>query len=354
MDSFVSESPGAKQDSGALLRGRERPSGGGIADGGIIGEPGSASRDRRFGFEKHVLPRGYAWWYVDGISDDGQHGITLIAFIGSVFSPYYFKSGRGHPEDHCALNVCLYGRRGSRWAMTERGAATVARDDSAFQIGPSQAYWHGDALRFEIDEVSTPLPFRIKGRVTLYPKAMTEGPLTLDRAGRHRWWPAAPCSRIEIALERPSLRWFGSGYFDMNDGDEPLEDGFSYWNWSRASLDGGKRAALLYDVLDRSGETSGLALRVDEHGGVTPIEQPACLRLPRTLWLMPRQTRADIEGGARIRSTLEDTPFYTRSLLSTHILGQAAPAIHESLSLDRFRTRWVQALLPYRMPRRAM
>jgi carotenoid 1,2-hydratase len=27
-------------------------------------------------------------------------------------------------------------------------------------------------------------------------------------------------------------------------------------------------------------------------------------------------------------------------------------AVHESLSLDRFRSRWVQYLLPYRMPRR--
>jgi carotenoid 1,2-hydratase len=26
-----------------------------------------------------------------------------------VFSPYYKKSGRGDPLDHCALNVALYG-----------------------------------------------------------------------------------------------------------------------------------------------------------------------------------------------------------------------------------------------------
>ena len=30
------------------------------------------------------------------MSDDGQHGITLIAFVGSVFSPYYaWARGRG-------------------------------------------------------------------------------------------------------------------------------------------------------------------------------------------------------------------------------------------------------------------
>ena len=31
------------------------------------------------------------------MSDDGQHGLTIIAFLGSVFSPYYAWSGRGDP-----------------------------------------------------------------------------------------------------------------------------------------------------------------------------------------------------------------------------------------------------------------
>ena len=30
---------------------------------------------------------GYVWWYVDALSDNGDNGITLIAFLGSVFSP---------------------------------------------------------------------------------------------------------------------------------------------------------------------------------------------------------------------------------------------------------------------------
>ena len=40
-------------------------------------------------FDAPVPHGGYAWWYVDALSDDGRHGITIIAFIGSVFSPYY-------------------------------------------------------------------------------------------------------------------------------------------------------------------------------------------------------------------------------------------------------------------------
>ena len=40
-------------------------------------------------FSATVAPEGYLWWYVDAISDDGRYGITLIAQLGSCFSPYY-------------------------------------------------------------------------------------------------------------------------------------------------------------------------------------------------------------------------------------------------------------------------
>ena len=62
---------------------------------------------------KAVVPQyGYRWWYIDAFSDDYQYGLTIIAFIGSVFSPYYAWSrarGHGDPYNHCALNVSLYG-----------------------------------------------------------------------------------------------------------------------------------------------------------------------------------------------------------------------------------------------------
>ena len=40
--------------------------------------------------------------------------------------------------NHCALNVALYGPRASRWAMTERGAARVAREASALGHRPER------------------------------------------------------------------------------------------------------------------------------------------------------------------------------------------------------------------------
>jgi carotenoid 1,2-hydratase len=38
-------------------------------------------------------------------------------------------------------------------------------------------------------------------------------------------------------------------------------------------------------------------------------------------------------------------------VIDTQILGRRMKAMHESLSLDRFRNPWVRAMLPFRMPR---
>ena len=53
-----------------------------------------------------------------------------------------------------------------------------------------------------------------------------------------------------------------------------------------------------------------------------------------------------------MRQTLEDAPFYARSVIATRLRGEDVTAVHESLSLDRFRAPWVQAMLPFRIPRR--
>ena len=75
-------------------------------------------------FDLAVAPGGYAWWYLDALSDDGQHGLTIIAFIGSVFSPYYAwarertAGGAAEALNHCAFNVALYGQASHGWAAS--------------------------------------------------------------------------------------------------------------------------------------------------------------------------------------------------------------------------------------------
>ena len=81
------------------------------------------------------------------------------------------------------------------------------------------------------------------------------------------------------------------------------------------------------------------------------IEPPARAVLRPSRWGIPRHTRADLQVDARVTRTLLDAPFYARSVLATRVLGEDATAMHESLSMDRFRTPWVQAMLPFRVPR---
>jgi carotenoid 1,2-hydratase len=66
---------------------------------------------------------------------------------------------------------------------------------------------------------------------------------------------------------------------------------------------------------------------------------------------MPRTLRSDAFDRPRVRRTLEDTPFYTRSLVHGRYGGEPAQIVHESLSLDRLRLPIVRAMLPFRMPR---
>jgi carotenoid 1,2-hydratase len=269
-----------------------------------------------------------------------------------VFSPYYAwarRRGSADPLDHCALNVALYGAGRRRWSLTERGRAAVERRRSHLAIGPSSIAWDGSALTIAVDETTAPVPTRLRGIVRVHPHALMSSVFPLDAAGAHRWAPIAPCAHVEVELERPRLRWSGPGYFDSNAGDGPLEDAFARWDWSRGNQAG--RTAVLYDVARRSGDALSLALRFGPSGTVVEMEPPPALRLPATRWGIARATRAGA-GGASVLATLEDTPFYARSLLATRAPDAPGLAVHESLSLDRFRARWVQALLPFRMPRR--
>lgn len=333
---------------------RDRLSHASRAFGGVVWPVGGNEAYAGPRFDVDVREGGYAWWYCDALSDDGEYGLTVIAFIGSVFSPYYAWSGRRDPYNHCAVNVALYPRNvknawtKGRWAMTERRRDQIHASTDTLSIGPSSLTWDGEALTIEIDETTAPIPMRLKGTVRVVPEGITRQIFALDPAGHHRWWPIAPSARVEVALSSPSVAWSGNGYFDTNDGEVPLEDTFARWDWSRAPLDG--ETAVLYDVTTRDGEQRSLALRFDENGEVEAFDPPERVSLPATLWRVPRTTQADA-GAAHVVQTLEDTPFYARSELATTILGQSAEAVHESLSLERFRTDWVKLLLPFRMPR---
>ncbi len=291
------------------------------------------------------------------MSDDARHGITLIAFVGSVFSPYYAwarRRGAADPEDHCALNVALYSPGAGRWCMTERGRRFNQRSASDFSIGPSRLHWNGQCLQIDIDERAAPLPRRVRGRVRLWPNQLCRYSTALEPSGRHRWGPIAPDARIEVELGEPGLRWSGHAYLDSNEGDEPVHPAFDRWDWSRARLpDGSTRVH--YDLQWTAGAAAQrqqqLSLRFDPQGGVSPEPTPAAQALPRTAWGLQRRMRAS--AAVRVARQLEDTPFYQRALLEVPDGSRPVMAFHETLSVPRLVHPVVQAMLPFRMPRRA-
>lgn len=271
-----------------------------------------------------------------------------------MFSPYYAwarRSGAADPRNHCALNVCLYGPRGQRWAMTERGRSSLVQSADTLTIGPSRVRWDGRALRFEIDEVTAPWPSRLRGEVCVEPRALVRYGASLDAGGRHFWQPIAPSARISVRLSAPALRWHGEAYLDSNRGSEPLAARLREWHWSRGSSAGETR--VLYDTVDRDERRSTLAVAFDDAGSARPFAAPAEVALPRTAWRIARTTRAD-DRRASVTRTLEDTPFYARSLVAHRVQGRDMLSVHESLDLARFASPLVQAMLPFRMPRRVV
>jgi carotenoid 1,2-hydratase len=185
--------------------------------------------------------------------------------------------------------------------------------------------------------------------VRLYASAVTESSFSLDAKGRHVWRPLAPRARVEVSLDNPAGQWRGNGYFDMNFGAEPLEAAFRAWDWSRAHRPGD--TLIFYDVARRVGPPEHLALRIGPDGRAAPIEHPPEAVLPRTGWRVSRTARGERGEAPRVLRTLEDTPFYSRSLLAGRYGGEPAQIVHESLSLDRLRLPVVRAMLPFRMPR---
>jgi carotenoid 1,2-hydratase len=157
----------------------------------------------------------------------------------------------------------------------------------------------------------------------------------------------APLAHLQVDLDEPRVRFSGSGYHDANLGGEPIEDGFHSWTWSRSL--GARACTVLYDVHRRDGGRASFGRLFREGAPAEDIAAPRLQRLRPTRWLLSRRTRTDAGARARIVRSLEDAPFYARTLIETTLAGERTLGMHESLDLDRFRNTWVQRMLPYKI-----
>lgn len=249
------------------------------------------------------------------------------------------------------MNFCLYGPRSKHFALWEQSIRPSDRSPSGVLIGQSSLRWIGDALVLTLEERATPFGGLLRGEVRLRPEVSPLAPLALDQGRAHWWWPIAPLARIEVELTAPSVCFSGRGYHDANAGSAPLEDTFEGWSWSRAALDE-DRAVVTYDVIELGGRRTRVAREVSTHRPPRALEGLDTLHLPRTLWRLSRTAESDAGHPVIVARELEDTPFYSRALLQTHLAGEATVALHETLSLTRLRQRWVRSLIGFRMRRR--
>jgi carotenoid 1,2-hydratase len=256
------------------------------------------------------------------------------------------------------LNVALYGAAGSlknrRWTMTERGQSHIQRSVNEFKIGPSSIRWDGTALEIDINEVGVPIPFPVKGKVRVIPHGISNRLWALDDEAKHHWGPIAPSATVEAEFRAPNIRWSGHAYLDANEGTEPINrvsnQSFVDWDWSRASLKDGS-TAVIYDVRQPNSNRL-LALKFSPNAdAVENFKAPDKQELKKTLWQMNRTIRSDESAVPKVIQTLEDTPFYVRSVLESSLLGEKVISLHETLSVPKLSSMSTQLMLPWRMPR---
>ncbi|WP_375279682.1 carotenoid 1,2-hydratase [Pseudooctadecabacter sp.] len=285
------------------------------------------------------------------MSHDGTRAVSVIAFIGSVFSPWYKWSGRRDPENHVCINVATYGP-GGRFSMTDRGRSALRQTEDTFTVGPSSLHWDGTSLTIDINEISAPpVISRVRGQIKLTPKAVTSKELLLTNDGAHVWRPFAPISDITVDLEADGWQWDGHGYFDSNFGTRALEEDFSFWTWGRYPTSDG--AVCIYDAERRDGTTLDSAIGFSPDGDMAYTDAPPRTPFKRSLWQVRRETRADAGTTPRQVLPMLDAPFYSRSAVETTLNGERVTGVHEALDLNRFASPFLKPMLACRVPRRA-
>ena len=226
----------------------------------------------------------------------------------------------------------------------------MSRDATSFHVGPSSLRWNGQWLEIHVDEWSVPIPKPVRGVIRVHPDRLFPFVTALDDHQLHHWGPLAPSARVEVSLDAPAVSWKGHAYLDSNQGESLIVNEFTEWDWSRANLSDGS-VAVLYDIREKSGIERLLALRFHPNGEVSEFEAPQRQALPKALWRVARSIRSDDAVPAKVVQTLEDTPFYVRSVLESGLLGEKVISMHETLNIPRLDTTSTRLMLPWKMPR---
>jgi carotenoid 1,2-hydratase len=113
----------------------------------------------------------------------------------------------------------------------------------------------------------------------------------------------------------------------------------------------GGRTSVIYDVREKNAQENVLALTFNPNGTIDHFEPPPRQALPKTIWGIQGHMRNQSPEGLEVVQVLENTPFYTRSVLNSELLGEKVLSFHETLSVPKLTLTSTQFMLPWRMPR---
>jgi carotenoid 1,2-hydratase len=278
---------------------------------------------------------------------------VVIALVGNVFSPYYRRACQRawvapNPWEFAAFNLALYGPM-QRWIYTERAAEPHPQ---MFQLGNNRICWKSpEILQLSCHDTTVPWQQHVRGEIEIHfapPSAESSRYAhKIDKAGNHLWWPVSPYGQASVDLRHPKLSFSGTAYHDMNYGVRALADDFWGWHWQRERHHEHNYTDIHYRVLGRDHSSYHHAYRYHDLGKTEPLLAQAPKVFGRSKWGL-QQWGSRLQG-IKKHTVLEDSPFYTRTLLTK---SHQQHIMHEQLSLRRFEQPWVQKLIPYRLRRR--
>ena len=317
------------------------------------------------------MPRGgYAWWYVDALSDDGNRALAAIFFIGSVFSPSYAAASRRGPapaEEYLGVNLALYDRgRRVAWVMSEYPSPRLQASTEALRIAGSSMSVEDGKLHLRLDERTAPWGLalvgagrRVDGEITIEPECEPVGGIELGAGSGHRWEVPIPRGRIQVRLKHPGFEFDGTAYHDTNRGVGRLESTLSRWSWAR--FHSPSRLTVLYTTLDKAGQRCSVLVDAKDSDPAlkrAPVIVPdgPIGELTRPGWGLELPSGFSVDEGrvgCDVEQCLEVAPFYARYLARLRDAGPGAGlGLGEHLDLDRFSRRGLQFLLRF-MTRRS-
>ena len=285
-------------------------------------------------------PGGYRWYYAD-VTAGTLHAVAIF-LVGSIFSPRYSVAARrgGKATAHCAVNFALYeGDVRRAWVLSEYEGC--AASDGELRIGRSRVQWHGNGVRFEVDERTAPWGRPVKAVLELTAESPAGEEVQLLRGQPHHWQPLMARATATLEVPTHGVSVGGRGYHDTNHGTERLGGGVPGWQWMRAH---GPESTVVHYLLPDGEQLRVVASRT----GVSLERQRAdALRQQRSGWGLdvPNELPTGEERLPRA-GLLESSPFYARFAAARpglDVMGESADfrRFHSPLIrwMAHFRTR---------------